>query len=130
MIAKCQCQQCGQSVEFDAAQFERSGETSHRLLGQTIDCPNCGVRTQLYLPRVNQPAFKMPAATPARGGLVKCPDCGNDVSRKALYCPSCGAFERDLFRNIWRIVSTFWLVSLVFAVLGLILWKLFTLAAG
>jgi NAD-dependent SIR2 family protein deacetylase len=51
VIAKCECQQCGQPVEFEAAQLERTGETPHRTLGQTIDCPHCKKPTQLYLNR-------------------------------------------------------------------------------
>jgi hypothetical protein len=30
MIAKCECQNCGQAVEFEAADFEFNTETSHR----------------------------------------------------------------------------------------------------
>ena len=51
MIAKCECQQCRQPIEFEAAELERSGETPYRVLGQSIDCPHCGKSTQLYLPR-------------------------------------------------------------------------------
>ena len=49
MLAKCPCQNCGAHIEFDAGQFEQSGATSHRRLGQTVDCPHCGKATQLYL---------------------------------------------------------------------------------
>lgn len=49
MIAKCQCQRCGGSVEFEAEEIEVSGETSHRKLGQIVECPNCNQPTQLYL---------------------------------------------------------------------------------
>src|ERR1039457_747153 len=51
MTANCDCQQCGKSIEFEAAELERSGETSYRVLGQFIDCPHCGKSTQLYMPR-------------------------------------------------------------------------------
>ena len=51
MIAKCECQNCGQAIEFEAAQLERSGETPYRVLGQFTDCPHCGKSTQLYMPR-------------------------------------------------------------------------------
>jgi len=113
MIAKTNCQHCRNEFEIDG-------------MNRTEFCPHCGKET-VVVAQVQTPA---PAATPARGGLVKCPDCGNDVSRKSLFCPACGAFERGLFRNIWRIVSTFWLVSLIFAVLGLIIWKLFEAVGG
>jgi uncharacterized protein (UPF0212 family) len=36
-------------VEFEASEFELSGETSHRRLGQAIDCPHCGKPTQIYM---------------------------------------------------------------------------------
>lgn len=49
MLAKCSCQHCGGSIEFDADGLERSGSTGHRVLGQMIDCPHCGKSTQLYL---------------------------------------------------------------------------------
>jgi NAD-dependent SIR2 family protein deacetylase len=56
MISKCECQQCGQAIEFEAAQLERSGETPYR----TIDCPNCGKPTQLYMMRhAVKPAAKI-----------------------------------------------------------------------
>jgi hypothetical protein len=53
MIAKCQCQNCGEHIEFDASQCELSGSTSHRWLGQTVECPHCGKTTQLYLNRAD-----------------------------------------------------------------------------
>ena len=49
MISKCKCQSCGGEIEFEAAEFELSSETSHRKLGQTIDCPHCGKPTQIYM---------------------------------------------------------------------------------
>jgi hypothetical protein len=49
MISKCQCQSCGGQIEFDLTEFELSSETSHRKLGQTIDCPHCGKPTQIYM---------------------------------------------------------------------------------
>ena len=128
MIAKCQCQQCGQNVEFDAEEFQRSGETPHRFLGQIINCPTCRKPTQLYMMRQAAPEFKMAAAV--NNKVVTCPDCSHEVSRNALFCPSCGAFERGLFRNIWRIASTFWLVSALFVFACLLLWKLFAAVAG
>jgi hypothetical protein len=71
MIAKCDCQSCGQPMEFDADQFERSGDTTHRVLGQSVTCPNCGKSTQLYITRHSPPPQKIiapktaaPAAPP------------------------------------------------------------------
>jgi len=42
MIAKCSCQNCGDHLEFD------SDGT-----GLTVDCPHCGMKTQLYIPKAN-----------------------------------------------------------------------------
>jgi len=132
MIARCECQKCGQGVEFDADQFERSGDTPHRILGQTIECPNCKQHTQIYM-------LRQPAKTVAdrelmqpqiSGNLVNCPDCGKQISRKALFCPGCGAFERGLLRNIWRIVSTFWLLTLIFVIVGWLVWMLLAVIAS
>ncbi len=122
MIAKCPCQQCGVNIEFEV-------ENANAF----VACPSCGKQTRLLLPssrEYSQTAHAAKLNAKKETKIVSCPDCGNDVSRKALFCPSCGAFERGLFRNIWRIVSTFWLVSLVFAVLGLIIWKLLAAVAG
>ena len=126
MIARCECQKCGQAVEFEAAQFERSGDTPYRILGQTIDCPNCQQLTQIYMPRQRSAAItERQQVRPQKiGNMISCPDCGNQVSRNALFCPSCGAFERGLLRNIWRIVSTFWFLTLIIAVIGWIIWDL------
>ena len=120
MIAKCPCQQCGVNIEFEVENAN-----------QFVPCPSCGKQTRLLIPGSREHAqtthaAKLNAKTEAK--IMPCPDCGLQVSRRALFCPGCGAFERRLFWNIWRIVSTFWLVSLVFAVLGLIIWKLFMLA--
>jgi cation transport ATPase len=51
MIDKCECQQCGKFVEFEAAELERVSETPYHILGQSIDCPHCGNSTQLYIKR-------------------------------------------------------------------------------
>jgi VIT1/CCC1 family predicted Fe2+/Mn2+ transporter len=72
MTSKCDCQQCGQSLEFEASQLEKSGETSHRILGQQIECPHCQQPTQLYMPRFSA-APVAPIPVPARkrnGGVI------------------------------------------------------------
>lgn len=61
MIVKCQCQHCGGSVEFDAADIEVSSETSHRKLGQIVECPHCHQPTQLYLNKAEFLAPNNPA---------------------------------------------------------------------
>jgi hypothetical protein len=49
MIAKCQCAKCGQPIEFEADDLVIATETSHRIIGQSIGCPNCHRETLLYL---------------------------------------------------------------------------------
>lgn len=41
MITKCQCQSCGGGIEFEVEES-----------GSVVDCPHCGVKTVLELPRV------------------------------------------------------------------------------
>ena len=52
-------------MEFDADQFERSGETANLILGQSVTCPNCGKSTQLYIMRQAPPPQKNTAPKPA-----------------------------------------------------------------
>jgi hypothetical protein len=49
MISKCQCQHCGGGIEFDAAQFEISGEMPDLTLGQIVGCPHCQKQTTIYV---------------------------------------------------------------------------------
>ncbi len=70
MIAKCQCQHCGGNVEFEAAEFELIGETSHRRLGQTIDCPHCGKPTQIYMNKAEFIAPKISAVKKIKYGWL------------------------------------------------------------
>jgi uncharacterized membrane protein len=65
MLAKCSCQHCGGSIEFDADGLERSGSTARRVLGQVIDCPHCGKSTQLYL-NLAEFVTPMPARWPTQ----------------------------------------------------------------
>jgi len=114
MIAKCECQQCGQPVEFDPAQFERTGETIYQLLGQSIDCPNCGKATQLYLPRQPASALKVAAK---ESEMVPCEDCGEKISHRAILCPHCGRFCGVTFRLVFQVVclvlASFSLIELI-----------------
>jgi hypothetical protein len=136
MIAKCQCQLCGGNVEFEVAEFEFSGETSHRRLGQTIDCPHCHKPTQLYMNKAEFVASKTPnwsigsplymAVQPerAKSRMTTCADCGAQMSRRALWCPSCGSIQRSLFGLLFNIACTLALVWLVFGLLGWLILKL------
>lgn len=122
MIAKCQCQNCGKSVEFDADQLDRAGSTSNRVLGQVIECPHCGKSTQLYL---NLAEFVAPPAPkPPVSRMITCADCGAPMSQRALWCPACGSIQRSLFGLLWKISAAWGLVWLLFAALGWFILKL------
>jgi hypothetical protein len=60
MITKCDCQQCGQPIEFEAAQIQKASETPYRIMGQEIDCPHCTIPTQLYI--IKNSASRAPRA--------------------------------------------------------------------
>jgi hypothetical protein len=53
MIVKCPCEFCGANLEFEAVQFEKSGETSIKILGQTVECPHCKQMTRLCIKRAS-----------------------------------------------------------------------------
>lgn len=113
MITKCECEKCGRHIEFDAAQLERSGETSHRILGQSIDCPHCQQRTVLYIPR-----HVTAAALPAPAKVYRtepCPDCEKTISTRALMCPHCGSARGVRFLIVWQIFCYVGLSGAVFA---------------
>jgi hypothetical protein len=122
MISKCKCQHCGGNVEFDAAEFELSGETSHRNLGQAIDCPHCRKPTQIYM---NKAEFGTPPTQKPQVSQMKaCADCASQMSRRALWCPACGSIQRSLFGLLFYIASTLAAVWLVFGILGWLIMKL------
>jgi hypothetical protein len=120
MIAKCECQNCGQGVEFEAADFQRSGETSHRLLGQTINCPSCGQATQIYMPRFQPGEKRNIAAIEKKIRLEPCPDCGKAISPRALMCPDCGRAVGIRFGIIWEILGHVMLATAIMAIIGLL----------
>ena len=55
--------------------------------------------------------------------IIKCPDCGNDISEKAVACPKCG-FSLDTQSSVdqtglewymWLVLlCTGWIISLVY----------------
>jgi hypothetical protein len=55
MIAKCQCQWCDGNIEFDAAEFQKTGDGASQILGQTVACPHCSKETILYLDKKETP---------------------------------------------------------------------------
>lgn len=128
MIAKCECQSCGQGIEFPAAEFDRTGETSHRFLGPTIACPSCGNQTQLYMAKVLAQSVPTPPPVPTRPAamerefyLIPCPTCKNAVSNYAFQCPGCGHAIGIRFKIIWRIFCWIILVSFIWGILAFIL---------
>jgi hypothetical protein len=70
MISKCECQQCGESIEFDASQLEITGDTPCRSLGQTVDCPHCDKPTQLYLNKAQFKSAKNPVSKKIKWGWL------------------------------------------------------------
>lgn len=121
MIAKCQCQQCGQNVEFDADQFQRHRETPQRFLGQIIKCPACRKPTQLYMERLPSPQFKV--VNPVNNKLTTCKDCGSELSKNAFTCPKCGSFQDASF---WLLIKLAIRIVLVISLVGLF-WAIFNI---
>lgn len=66
MITKCPCEHCGSNIEFEAEHA-----------GTDIECPHCSAGTRLRIPSI-------------QSSLRPCLDCGHNISRSALACPSCG----------------------------------------
>jgi hypothetical protein len=65
MIAKSNCQKCGQTFEFDLSEFEESGRTATHIFGQSIDCPVCGNLTVVTIKKTDAPEpLKIPVAKP------------------------------------------------------------------
>jgi hypothetical protein len=48
MIIKCSCQNCGGHLEFDS-----------EGVGLTVDCPHCGMKTQLFIPQTKASRAKV-----------------------------------------------------------------------
>ena len=143
MNVKCQCQHCNGEIEFDAVEFEFSSETSHRRLGQTINCPHCQQPTQIYMNKAEFTAPKKPGlvadlkeiwtdpkwlvrqdAKQKALRMTTCADCGAQMSRRALWCPACGSIQRSLFGLLFEIACTMALVWGVFAGISWLILKL------
>jgi DNA-directed RNA polymerase subunit RPC12/RpoP len=83
MIGKSTCQNCGGDLEFDVEDT-----------GKEIECPHC--HQTILLRAAFRPAPPKSAPLPqqvaaAPGNLTTCPDCAKQVSRRARFCPNCGA---------------------------------------
>jgi transcription elongation factor Elf1 len=126
MLAKCSCQNCGGSIEFEAVEFEFNAETSHRKLGQFIDCPHCDKQTQIYMNKSEFVAPKIPQlkSTQRASNLISCNICGNQISRSAWFCFQCGEFHYSLFKITWIILCYIGCAGAIFALIGWIIDKL------
>jgi hypothetical protein len=119
MITNCECQHCRGKIEFDVSEFELNSETSHRRLGQTVDCPHCHQPTQIY---INKADFIVPTIQPQPvadpiAPMIPCSVCGNKISRTAWFCFKCGEFHFGLFKIVWLVVCY---VAVIGAILGFI----------
>jgi Zn finger protein HypA/HybF involved in hydrogenase expression len=125
MIAECKCQNCGGSIEFDADSLDRSGATSHRVLGQMVECPHCHQQTQLYLNLATFAAPKNQTTPPEKQPrLIACDDCGTSISRDAAFCPNCGKF------HVWKAAGSVCFAMGVFSLVGWGILKLIDLIFG
>lgn len=111
--AVCTCNTCSGKIEFESANT-----------GQTVQCPHCGMDTVLFIPQVSPRLQPIPAAPVLASNLIKCPDCGNEISRLADACPKCGRpimaearrVERDLKKSN-TLVNVIWITIFVLGAL-------------
>jgi len=101
------------------------------LANEFVTCPNCGDKFSSFSPNIKMHIGEVQIGVqlPANDKLEKCADCGKEKSTRAFWCPSCGSMGKSFFWKILEIVCIFWLISLIFGVVGLIIWKLFEAAA-
>lgn len=111
MILTIKCEHCGKEFESEA-------------LEKTEFCPHCGRETTIASgvisePKtVRSPAQNWPARTLPESKMIKCADCGAPMSRRALWCPTCGSIQRSLFGLLFDIACTLGLIWFLFAVIG------------
>ena len=65
-----------------------------------VNCPSC--KEQIEIPHstappppVPVPAMPQATAQAPRGRLIRCKDCGHDISLRAASCPACGAVVKE-----------------------------------
>lgn len=130
MTMKCYCQNCGLHVEFDSA-----------MIGQTVPCPNetCGLPVLLQLPeppktfRETKLQAVKQLATSDLSKLVSCADCAEVVSKRAHFCPHCGAplpAKPGILDIVFKVAISAIVVSILIAVLLFLFGALLTGVAG
>jgi len=82
---RCTCSICFGHLEFDS-----------QHVGETIQCPHCGMPTILFIPRVLG-GTSSSATSAKRLSLAVCTRCGASLRNNADVCPECGQrAERSL----------------------------------
>jgi predicted RNA-binding Zn-ribbon protein involved in translation (DUF1610 family) len=116
---RCTCSICFGHLEFDSEH-----------VGETIQCPHCGMPTILFIPKVWL-ATPGPAVSASGSDQVVCNSCGTMVDRNAKACPKCGqvlrgtfsgtsADQRGSFIEWWPESAGLWLIvaTLLIVVVG------------
>lgn len=77
---RCTCSICFGHLEFDSEH-----------VGETIQCPHCGMPTILFIPRVIGRASPR-TSLPSPLTLEVCTRCGAALDKASRTCPECGQF--------------------------------------
>jgi len=72
------CSNCGQHIAIDEAGA-----------GMSIQCPKCAA--SITVPDKSHGGSVPVSPNPQSTNLQDCPDCGRQISRRAVSCPHCGA---------------------------------------
>lgn len=72
--------------EFTCPHCGKQYKTRKNYEGKKIKCEEC---TETFVVSSDQPSTP-PLADDTDDSLTNCPDCGNEVSKKAKECPNCG----------------------------------------
>jgi hypothetical protein len=97
MIGEIKCHHCGQAIQFDDEQA-----------GTLLKCPVCEYQTRATVPPT------VAAAREHDWKMKPCEDCGKEISRRSVFCPSCGGFNTVPFRLVWLSLSLFMVASSIF----------------
>src|ERR1044071_3504445 len=79
---RCTCSICFGHLEFDSEH-----------VGETIQCPHCGMPTILFIPKVWL-ATPGPAVSASYSDQATCSRCGSALERNAANCSRCGQAVR------------------------------------